>query len=63
MQGLQLVLRDMSHPSDKDSRRQLSHHNTGNLTFDLIENVLCFIVILFLEQFKPLERSQGPVVS
>ncbi|XP_056909697.1 pleckstrin homology-like domain family B member 1 isoform X2 [Takifugu flavidus] len=27
--GLQLVLRDMSHPSDIDSRRQLSHQNTG----------------------------------
>lgn len=31
VQELQLVLRDMSHPSDADSRRHLAQQNTGKL--------------------------------
>lgn len=31
VQGLQLVLREMAHPSDVDSRRHLAQQNTGTV--------------------------------
>lgn len=57
LQGLQLVLRDMSNPLDMDPRRQLALQNKGNML--MLSSSGGFTQRALISSYRNLQRKQS----